>query len=634
MSRELKAIAFKASLDIEAADGAGPPKFSTTAYTGGMMNIVGHGPLVVDLTGMRYALSIIANAHHDKTGIVGHVTDKINDGRTLVLKGIVSGAGSAAAEVVASHANGFPWQASIEATPKAFVAIKAGESRTINGQTFKGPFKHVTESELYGVAFVPRGADQKTTVIIAAKRDPKMEATFTTSFEIQAALDTATDPADIQAAEQARTRFLANKRPPRMATAEQAKQYEAIKAQALNGEVPIQALNEFSLSIMEANSPKGPVTATGIRDMAGGSENGIAAMLLCRNGLEAAAVESYGEQVVEHARRCRNKSLVDICAMALTADGRDVGNMGRHEMIKASFSTVSLQNAFGNAINRSLMQSYTEANSTWRAFANIQPAADFKTQTGIRPSFVGNMEQVAPDGNLKHGTLAESTYDWNVDTFGKILKVTRQDVINDDLGFLNQTAPGMAKMAARGLNDLVWGKILANGGSFFASGHGNLLDSGAPSALDATSLALAIRMMRQQRDAQHNDLDIQPIVLVVPPELEQVGKALLNSEYIQKLATAEGPTGNTLKAALTLQVESRLSNTAKFSTGSTTAWYLFAGPADAPVIVGFLDGNQSPTVEYFGLESDINNLGVGWRIYHDYGAALGDYRAAVKSPGA
>ena len=43
---------------------------------------------------------------------------------------------------------------------------------------------------------------------------------------------------------------------------------------------------------------------------------------------------------------------------------------------------------------------------------------------------------------------------------------------------------------------------------------------------------------------------------------------------------------------------------------------------------------QVPTVEYFGVDSDANSLGVSWRIVYRFGAALGEYRAGVKSKGA
>ncbi len=52
------------------------------------------------------------------------------------------------------------------------------------------------------------------------------------------------------------------------------------------------------------------------------------------------------------------------------------------------------------------------------------------------------------------------------------------------------------------------------------------------------------------------------------------------------------------------------------------------------MIVGFLDGNEIPTVTTFGFDADPNKLAMTWRIHFDYGAALADPRAGVLSTGA
>jgi hypothetical protein len=49
--------------------------------------------------------------------------------------------------------------------------------------------------------------------------------------------------------------------------------------------------------------------------------------------------------------------------------------------------------------------------------------------------------------------------------------------------------------------------------------------------------------------------------------------------------------------------------------------------------VAFLQGKSVPTIEFFGLDSDPNKLAATWRVYFDFGAALGDYRAAYRAKG-
>ena len=52
----------------------------------------------------------------------------------------------------------------------------------------------------------------------------------------------------------------------------------------------------------------------------------------------------------------------------------------------------------------------------------------------------------------------------------------------------------------------------------------------------------------------------------------------------------------------------------------------------AAIVVGFLNGQQTPTVE--SAQADFNTLGVQMRGYQDFGVALKDYRAGALSKGA
>lgn len=174
-------------LAAAAGDKPGPRQFAIQAYSGGMLALDRYSlPVVIDLNGMTAAKSIVANMHHDRTSIVGHVTDKTNDGRQLSLKGVVSGTGPAAQEVLANHDNGFPWQASVEAKPLKMVEVAAGKTVSVNGQDFVGPLLIARKSKLFGIAFVPRGADENTSVSIAASAAVTKEGQMTFQQWIEA----------------------------------------------------------------------------------------------------------------------------------------------------------------------------------------------------------------------------------------------------------------------------------------------------------------------------------------------------------------------------------------------------------------------------------------------------------------
>lgn len=169
---------------LAAASEKGPRSFKVKAYTGGELNVAGYYlPVVVDLAGLTPGKSVVANLHHDRTMIVGHATETINDGKRLDLRGVVSGTGPGAQEFLANHDNGFPWQASIEALPTKLIEILDGKTVEANGRTFTGPLYLAKKSKLHGVAFVPRGADENTTVTVAASAAESAKGFAMKTFE-------------------------------------------------------------------------------------------------------------------------------------------------------------------------------------------------------------------------------------------------------------------------------------------------------------------------------------------------------------------------------------------------------------------------------------------------------------------
>lgn len=147
------------------------PTFTTTAYTGGLLPVDGYdAPVVVDLSGLVVAERVIANLEHDREQTVGHAESVDNDGKQLVIRGTLSYSSESRETLLATARSGFPLNASIEVGPlSAPKKIAAGQTVRVNGQEIAGPLWLVSRGELYGVAFVPHGADEQTKVSIAAR---------------------------------------------------------------------------------------------------------------------------------------------------------------------------------------------------------------------------------------------------------------------------------------------------------------------------------------------------------------------------------------------------------------------------------------------------------------------------------
>lgn len=599
---EQELVLTAAKVEIAAGQGAKQPAVNIVAYTGGVMKVGGWGDIAINLAGLDCGGAIPLLVDHDPglDNVLGKGEAKVQAGQ-LHVAGSVVGSTAAAKKVLDLARDGFPLQASVGVAPEETTRLAPGEKIEINGRTVVAPkagLTVVTKGTLREVSVVTLGCDSRTSVAIAASKG---------------ASDVGDD--DVLAAERVRVASI-------------------MKLTAKHPDIAATAVSEgwdatrTELEVLRASRPMAPM-AGGFRPVA--TTEVIEAAFAFRMGMGASAEKHFKPDVLQQARDLGITHCLDLCRMALTLDGQDIP-VGRDAMVKAALSTMSLPVALGDLASKSLLDAYADAPASWRAFAAIRSVADFKTNTTIRPSFTGGLEQVAAGGELKHGTVKEWTASYKIDTYGKLLGIDRRDLINDDLGVFAEASAAMGKAAMRKLNDLVFSVLLANANNFFSAGNGNYL-SGVDSNLNMSSLSNAIKAMISQRDDEGNDLDIRPAALLVPPDLETTARALLESEYI--MAQVNLPTGNSLRNVVQLQTEPRLANTVKFGNLASNAhWYLFAAPAATAMVVAFLNGQQNPTIEFQGIEADVNTLAAHWRVYHDFGAALIDPRAAVRSKGA
>jgi hypothetical protein len=630
-------LKFTSPLEITAGEAKGKPtRFRLNAYTGKPMNVEGfYYPVIVDLEGVAFDQDVTPIiADHDVTKRIGHTTTQTIDAKGIRAEGIVSASGEVAEAFVNDARNGIPFQCSIGAIVNERQIVPQGEEATVNGQVWKGPLIVAKRSTIREISIVLLGADPRSSAAIVASKAGSNSHVFRKEPTM-----TATQTADPVQAERSRIKAIHDMLSPPEGRGWQGveQNIQALMANAIEGSVPLADIPRQLRDIVELQdlrlsrpnpSPSGPFIHAARPT---NSPEVLEAVLLCKAGQSRVAEKSFAAPVLEAANTMRSLSFPEICRAALSIENRDVPH-SREAMIKAAFSTNALTNALGGGMDKLLHVTFMEAGATWRSFAAMKPLSNFREHTLISPQHRGQLLEVDSTAELKHGWLSEDTSTIRLSTFAKLVGVSRRDVINDNLGIFDEVGQVLSVQAMRKLNDLVYETILANAGSHFHADNGNLLTGGG-SALSITSLSNAVTAMRKQKDVDNNDLDIRPKVLVVPPELETTARQILQSIEVMRTAD-QSPTGNALKDIAVLEVEPRLSNTAKFTGAATTHWYLLSGPTNAPVYVATLDGKLSPNVEAFGLDSDINHLQYSWRVYADWGCSLGSPESAVRSVGA
>jgi len=601
----------QASAAVEKPTGK-PARITILAYGGGVMRVSGLGNIAIALAGLERPGQVPLLLDHDNRlgAVAGHGVPTVKGGK-LTIAGEILRDTEAGSQVLTLSKGGLALQASVGVEVKTSEYIGAGDSIKVNGRTVIAPTGGLTvvkTGRLREVSLTPAGADSGTKVSIAASRGRPM----LTEAEIRASererltqIDSILDGLTGQAVTE-------------------------LRAGAIAGDIGLDVLQGHALDIMRASRPTAPAPGSYARGAS--SPDILAAAVLGHLGHNAERLISPAAAEGAHAMGVT--SMADICRAALANEGRPIPrSIGA--MVSAGFSTESLPTALSDAAGKIVLESYDAAPASWRGFANVLPLNDFKTADTIRPSFNGQLQKLAPDGEIKHGTISEETGEIKLDTFAQMLRISRQSVINDDGGVFDQVASGLGKNAARAVADAVYTVLLANGGSFFHADNSNLI-TGPSTILSLAGLIAAMAAMTTQRDAAGRDLDIRPRTLLVPAELEASGRQLLTSEamtrYVSETVDQQAQ-GNPIHGQLTLAVEPRLSNS-NFTGYSATQWFLFAAPQDAALNVGFLGGVQNPTIETFGPGDQADVLAFAWRCYLDFGAALGDYRAAARSNGA
>ena len=273
-----------------------------------------------------------------------------------------------------------------------------------------------------------------------------------------------------------------------------------------------------------------------------------------------------------------------------------------------------------NAANKSLSNGYTAAETTFELWTGTGSNPDFKEATEYRLSEAGELLKITANGEFKHDEMKDTGTKKSVLTFGRSWGITRQALINDDLGALTKIPAAYAAAAKRGINTLVYSTL--GKADVFTTAKGNIAETGsAPSVI---SLGDGRAAMRKQKNLRSKEtLNIAPKYILIPTGLETETDQLLTS--ITDPASSNSGVRNPFTGKLIPVCDAELDQY------STTAWYLAAQAGLVDTIeVTYLNGQKTPIIE---SQVAFDVLGMKWRIYIDYGVTLLDFRGLYKNDG-
>lgn len=280
-----------------------------------------------------------------------------------------------------------------------------------------------------------------------------------------------------------------------------------------------------------------------------------------------------------------------------------------------------------NAMHKTLQGAYATAQDVWSKFCATGSVSDFREHKRYRLGSFGTLDTLAENSEYKNKAIPDGeSSKISVTTKGNIINVSRQMVVNDDLGAFMNLATMLGRAARRSIEADVFTLLNSNptmddGYALFSTEHGNIETTGVllptVAAIDAGRVKMA-----QQLDISGNDyLDIRPAFWVGSLAAGGTARVVNDAQY-------DPDTANKLqKPNMVRGLFREVVDTPRIST----AWYMFADPNEAPVIeVAFLNGNQAPYLEQQqGFAVD----GSQWKVRIDYGVGVIDYRGAFMNDG-
>ena len=336
------------------------------------------------------------------------------------------------------------------------------------------------------------------------------------------------------------------------------------------------------------------------------------------------------------ARQFRGMSLLEVGRDLLERRGIRTRGMARSEVAGLMLGLDTRAGGYGgttdfpyilaNVANKTLRNAYDAAPQTFKPFCRQTTNPDFKTIARTQLGDAPSLEQVNEGGEFKRGSTSDQREQYALATYGKVVAVSRQVIINDDLSAFTRLPEMFGRAAADLESDTVWGILTANanmgdGTALFAAGHGNLAGTGTQIAI--ATLGAARQAMRQQKGLNGRFINVQPKYLLVPSAQETLAQQFVTqTTIVYTKSTDFNPFANNLQVI----AEPRLDATSPLN------WYTAADPSQIDTIeYAYLEGQEGVYLENrVGFDVD----GVELKARLDFAAKAIDWRGFYKNPGA
>lgn len=346
-------------------------------------------------------------------------------------------------------------------------------------------------------------------------------------------------------------------------------------------------------------------------------------------------------------RQYKRHRLLDFATDALVYDGHTTDGLTSMALVARAFtvhgsggytSTGNFPVVLEEAIHKILLAAYELTADTWRLFTSTMSLSDF------RPHFLYRLGEQETWGTVNEGGEfpTQAVPDGRREeiaalTKGRIMRITRQMIINDDLNTVARQAAAFGRAGGRVPEIMIYALLALNSGlgpnmtdgqPLFDASHKNISPS---SALSVAGLETDRVLLEDQQDDNGQDfLALSPDILLISNGLRGEAQVINRAEFDTDEVAVNSPNFNR-KPNKVLGLFTTIVGSPRAKAISATRRWLFANPDVAEVLaVGFLDGQQTPVIESRdGWKVD----GTEWKGRLDIGVAAVDFKGAVTNAG-
>ncbi|WP_286949223.1 MULTISPECIES: prohead protease/major capsid protein fusion protein [Brevundimonas] len=385
---------------------------------------------------------------------------------------------------------------------------------------------------------------------------------------------------------------------------------------------PAQTVQSVESAILAAASRAQAAQTAAVAAGAGARVSSDERETQSRGMVDALVSRMTHAQPTDIGRQYRGLRIVD-----LMAERNGIASRNVDEIIERSVgmhTTSDFPNLLQQAASRVLLASYTQAQPIYRTFSARRNFQDFRPHSMLRIGEFPLLEEVNQSGEIKSGTIPESAEKVGLKTRGRNIALTRQALINDDLGAFADMAAAAGRSAARTEDKVAFDGLLSNNGkglkladgkTLYHADHGNL--AAASGAISETTVDAGNQAIRFQKGLGDEVLDYSPAILLVGPKQELAAR-----KFVAVVNAVSQDEFNPWAGRLRVEVTARITN---------NSWRLFTDPNElAAFVYGYLRDAEGPMVSQ---HEPFNQDGIVWKVLHDFAFGAVDHRGTWLNEG-